>query len=110
VTFEQTSKESLAILELFQALFHSFNLQTLRSKCQSLTDDEFNQFLNYVTYFYGNMGNYKSFGDQKFIVRNLRSDAEKLFNFTLIVAFSREKFTALIQSLDSNEITELYNK
>jgi dipeptidyl-peptidase-3 len=93
ITFEQTSNESLAILELFQTLFHSFNLQTLRSKCQSLTDDEFNQFSNYVTYFYGNMGNYKSFGDQKFIPR-----------------LPREKFTSLISSLESKEITDLYNK
>nr|KAG5693940.1 hypothetical protein BaRGS_008209 [Batillaria attramentaria] len=65
----QTSPESPGIYLLLQRVFRSQPLDKLKSVAESngVTSDEFQAFLVYAAAFYSNMGNYKSFGDSKFI-------------------------------------------
>eukprot|EP00931_Biecheleriopsis_adriatica_P029224 TRINITY_DN17381_c0_g1_i1.p1 TRINITY_DN17381_c0_g1~~TRINITY_DN17381_c0_g1_i1.p1 ORF type:complete len:737 (+),score=131.69 TRINITY_DN17381_c0_g1_i1:84-2294(+) len=65
----QCSAESVPIFSLFQLAFSGQELPTLveAAKAKGLTDQEVSQALMYVAAFYGNLGNYKSFGDTKFI-------------------------------------------
>ncbi|XP_025104635.1 dipeptidyl peptidase 3-like [Pomacea canaliculata] len=69
IVLVQTSPESPGIFLLLQKTFRSQSLQDLRSTALSngVTEDEFQAFLVYAAAFYSNMGNYKSFGDTKFI-------------------------------------------
>ncbi|EDO43060.1 predicted protein [Nematostella vectensis] len=67
----QTSPEAPGIFLLFQKLFSSESVGSLKEKALKSsvapTEEEFTSFLTYVAAFYGNIGNYKSFGDTKFI-------------------------------------------
>lgn len=69
----QTSIESPAIFDMFKHMFKNVNLEELKSKSK-LSKDEFEDFLQYVVQFYGNLGNYLSFGDTKFIVSDFLVD------------------------------------
>lgn len=71
----QTSPESPGIFLLFQKIFREETATELKAVALSngLTEEEFQAFLIYVAGFYGNMGNYKSFGDTK-IIPNLEQD------------------------------------
>lgn len=65
----QTSPESPGIFLLLQKLFRAqsaVDLKELGTKV-GLTGDEYRAFLIYAAGFYSNLGNYKSFGDTKFI-------------------------------------------
>ncbi|XP_064489550.1 dipeptidyl peptidase 3-like isoform X2 [Ornithodoros turicata] len=66
----QTSKESPLIYIILDRLFRSQSLESLKalalSECE-ITEDEFKALLVYASAFYSNMGNYKGFGDNKFI-------------------------------------------
>ncbi|XP_071490506.1 dipeptidyl peptidase 3-like [Diadema antillarum] len=65
----QTSPESPLIFLLLQKIFKSQPLDQLKNSAlgKGLTEDEFQSFMTYAAAFYSNMGNYKSFGDTKFI-------------------------------------------
>eukprot|EP00794_Sanderia_malayensis_P020439 gene20439-22454_t len=67
----QTSSESAAIFMLLQKLFAEQSIKSLKEAAQKadrrITDDDFQAFLVYAAGLYTNMGNYKSFGDTKFI-------------------------------------------
>ncbi|KAI2805606.1 bifunctional diacylglycerol diphosphate phosphatase/phosphatidate phosphatase, partial [Blomia tropicalis] len=83
VVLFQTSPESPLIFALFKRLFGGQNLAELKSvalKNASMSEDEWRAFLVYVSAFYSNMGNYRGFGDSKFIPN-----------------FPKEKFETLIK-------------
>lgn len=63
----QTSPESPAVYVLLQRLFRAQPPSELQSLATSLTDEEYQALLVYAAGVYANMGNYKSFGDTKFI-------------------------------------------
>ena len=65
----QTSPESAHIFALLQLIFSAQPVPALltAAKGLGLTDDEISQAMIYAAAFYGNLGNYKSFGDTKFI-------------------------------------------
>ncbi|EDV24047.1 uncharacterized protein TRIADDRAFT_63309 [Trichoplax adhaerens] len=71
IVFLQTSPESPIIFLLFQSLYSAQTVDELKAACQSIpngpSDAEFHALLIYSAAFYSNMGNYKSFGDTKFI-------------------------------------------
>ncbi|XP_031572146.1 dipeptidyl peptidase 3-like [Actinia tenebrosa] len=79
----QTSPEAPRIFQLFQKVFSFEEVSEIKERAlkaeNGLTVEEFECFLMYVASFYGNIGNYKSFGDTKFIP-----------------ALSKEKFQAII--------------
>ncbi|XP_056383503.1 dipeptidyl peptidase 3 [Hyla sarda] len=76
----QTSPESPAIYVLLNRLFRRQEPSVLHevAKNQGLTDDEYQALLVYTAGFFANMGNYKSFGDTKFIPNIPKEKLEKL--------------------------------
>lgn len=73
------SPESESIFDLILALHRSANgdWKALGQKA-GVADEDITYFLQYAAQFLGNGGNYKSFGDSKFIPRCKESDVEKL--------------------------------
>ena len=69
ISFPQTSPESPGIFVLLQKLFRAQSPEDLKKVALGLdfTEEEFGAFMIYAAAFYANMGNYKSFGDTKFI-------------------------------------------
>jgi len=65
----QCSAESVPIFALLQLVFSAQPVPDLvaAAKAKSLSDDEVAKSLIYSAAFYGNIGNYKSFGDTKFV-------------------------------------------
>ncbi|XP_017276869.1 dipeptidyl peptidase 3 [Kryptolebias marmoratus] len=65
----QTSPESANIFVLLQRLFRKQTPEQLEhvAKAAGLSSEEYQAFLVYAAGVYANMGNYKSFGDTKFI-------------------------------------------
>uniref|UniRef100_A0A146P4W4 Dipeptidyl peptidase 3 n=2 Tax=Fundulus heteroclitus TaxID=8078 RepID=A0A146P4W4_FUNHE len=69
VVLLQTSPESANIFVLLQKIFRKQTAKELEqvAKAAGLSSDEYQAFLVYAAGLYANMGNYKSFGDTKFI-------------------------------------------
>ncbi|XP_060564792.1 dipeptidyl peptidase 3-like isoform X2 [Ruditapes philippinarum] len=70
IVLVQTSPESPGIFLLLQKMFRAQSvdeLKTLATTELGLSPEEFDAILIYASGFYANMGNYKSFGDSKFI-------------------------------------------
>eukprot|EP00747_Dinoflagellata_sp_TGD_P165708 gnl/TRDRNA2_/TRDRNA2_187394_c0_seq1.p1 gnl/TRDRNA2_/TRDRNA2_187394_c0~~gnl/TRDRNA2_/TRDRNA2_187394_c0_seq1.p1 ORF type:complete len:838 (-),score=237.02 gnl/TRDRNA2_/TRDRNA2_187394_c0_seq1:60-2573(-) len=65
ICLEQTSPEARKIFEMFQLAFSEKSYD----KVEHEDEEEKTAFYNYVINFYGNLGNYLSFGDRKFIPR-----------------------------------------
>jgi len=65
----QCSPESVPIFSLLQLVFSAQPIPELieRAKAKGMSDEEVEQAMMYVASFYGNVGNYKSFGDTKFV-------------------------------------------
>jgi dipeptidyl-peptidase-3 len=86
IVLEQASFESPVIFKLLLALFKSLfteipkadlSAATLAKYCD-VSESAMNNLLNYAAMFLGNSGNYKSFGDQKFIPRLDVTEFEKI--------------------------------
>uniref|UniRef100_A0A8D2JE35 Dipeptidyl peptidase 3 n=1 Tax=Varanus komodoensis TaxID=61221 RepID=A0A8D2JE35_VARKO len=69
VVLLQTSPEAPAIYTLISRLFRAQDPSLLgeRARAIGLSDEEYQAFLVYAAAIYANMGNYKSFGDTKFV-------------------------------------------
>lgn len=79
VVLRQVSPESEHIYDLIIELYHHCRGDWSSLKQASgLSDDDFTAFLNYSAQFLGNCGNFKSFGDSKFIPRLPQSQFEAL--------------------------------
>ena len=65
----QCSAESAPIFALLQLVLSAQPLEKLQAdaKAKGLSEDELNEVMIYCAAFYGNLGNYKSFGDTKFV-------------------------------------------
>lgn len=65
----QTSYESAQLFVTFYRLFSCETISSLKEKALKLgwTENDFLSFLTFVACFYGNSGNYKSFGDSKIV-------------------------------------------
>lgn len=70
VVLRQVSPESEPIYDFIIGLYHVCNGNWKELQGQSgINDDDLRWFLEYAAQFLGNCGNYKSFGDSKFIPR-----------------------------------------
>lgn len=70
ITLYQTSPESPAIFTLFNRLFAHESVADLKKQAiasAGFTDDDFTALLVYASSVVSNMGNYKGFGDLKFV-------------------------------------------
>merc|ERR1712137_612854 len=66
----QTSPESISILRMIVSLFSNSSFDSIKEKSEKLVSTEdWDFFTQYVANFLGNMGNYLSFGDSKFLPR-----------------------------------------
>jgi dipeptidyl-peptidase III len=72
-------------------LFASDDLVILKQKATTVTEVDWDDFLQYCACFYGNMGNYLSFGDTKFVPRCPSS------SFRSILAASTSSETLLLE-------------
>ncbi|KAI5965361.1 MDL2 [Candida pseudojiufengensis] len=96
---DSVSKESPEIFELIMLIHEKLekpktNQEYLdKIKSKSIDDQDLIYYLEYACQFLDNMGNYKSFGDRKFIPR-----------------ISKEKFRTFVDSLSSDKISKLYFK
>ncbi|KAK6078692.1 peptidase family M49 [Seiridium cupressi] len=102
IVLRQISPESEAIYDFIIALYKSSggDWKALQAKA-GVSDEELDQFLQYAGQFLGNNGNYKSFGDAKFIPRNSESafaalaatdaGADKFYKLTKGAIFSHDR-------------------
>lgn len=79
IVLMQTSPESPGIYLLLQKLFRNQSIEQFKSVALEigLSEDDFQAILIYAAAFYNNMGNYKSFGDKKFIPNIAKEKFEK---------------------------------
>jgi dipeptidyl-peptidase-3 len=109
----QTSLESPVIFTIFQKLFSGDSIEKMEKESikKGITKEEFNDFLQYVTCFYGNMGNYKSFGDTKFIPRISKEKFELILQCSSNLEFKKdilnlfEKYKDKIYSCTKKELS-----
>jgi dipeptidyl-peptidase-3 len=70
----QCSPESATIFSLLQLVFSAQPVNAIRETAlgKGLNQEEIDQALLYAAAFFGNLGNYKSFGDTKVLTKNNR--------------------------------------
>ncbi|KAI0383834.1 putative dipeptidylpeptidase III [Hypomontagnella monticulosa] len=102
IVARQISPESEPIYDFILALHKSSggDWKALQAKA-GISDEELDHFLQYAAQFLGNNGNYKSFGDAKFIPRcpepvfaalaSTSPEAQKFYNATSGAIFSTDK-------------------
>ncbi|KAM0814514.1 putative Peptidase family M49 [Seiridium cardinale] len=102
IVLRQISPESEAIYDFIIALYKSSggDWKALQAKA-GISNEELAQFLQYAGQFLGNNGNYKSFGDAKFIPRSSESafaalaatdaGADKFYKLTKGAIFSHDR-------------------
>jgi len=61
----QRSAESPALLVLFHSILH--DVQKTKELNKDVTEEQWQQFFAYAAAVFGNNGNFKSFGDSKFV-------------------------------------------
>lgn len=79
---KQISSESPILVSLFARLFTNKNNKEILTKQYS--EEDINDFLNYVAQIFSNFGNYLSYGDKKFIPNMNKDQFEKML-VTLIM-------------------------
>ncbi|KAJ5716380.1 dipeptidyl-peptidase III [Penicillium malachiteum] len=79
ILLQQTSKESEAIYDLIISLYRAVNgdWKELGGR-MNVRNEDVEDFLDYASMFLGNVGNYRSTGDTKFIPRICRSTLQQL--------------------------------
>ncbi|KAK8762893.1 hypothetical protein V5799_034501 [Amblyomma americanum] len=81
----QTSRESPLIFLLLERLFRTQDLESLKALAleqAGFDEEDFKSLLVYTAAFYSNMGNYKGFGDNKFIPAVAKDKLEKLLRLS----------------------------
>jgi dipeptidyl-peptidase-3 len=89
ITLRQVSPESEDIFDFIIELYKTFNGDwPALQKQAGATDEDLKYFLEYAAMFLGNCGNYKGFGDSKFVPRC----DEKVFAALAAVSPQAEKY------------------
>ena len=105
----QTSPESPLIFVILRKLFTSESLESLKTRALSdkvgLTEDQWKAFVVYAAAFYSNMGNYRGFGDSKFIP-NLPKD---MFLKLVLNSAAYEKDSKEIDFCLDNSLERMYS-
>ncbi|KAH7130666.1 peptidase family M49-domain-containing protein [Dendryphion nanum] len=107
VVLRQISPESEPIYDFIIALHkHSSGDYTALAKEAGLSTEEINAYLNYAAQFLGNLGNYKSFGDSKFVPRLEAQQLKALATVSPQALEQYEKFKDAIYAGD--DISKLH--
>ncbi|KAH7035302.1 dipeptidyl-peptidase [Microdochium trichocladiopsis] len=120
IVLRQISPEAEAIYDFILALHKSCagDWKALQGKA-GISDEELSHFLQYAAQFLGNSGNYKSFGDSKFVPRSSEAsfaaiaatspDAEGFYKATNGGIFSAEKPGLMhLGFMDAGHMTTYY--
>lgn len=92
IVFKQVSPESWSIYLLLKKIYKKNSVKKLKEYGRkNKIEDEISHFLNYSITFFGNMGNYYSYGDKKFIPRTKKKVFTKIINH-----FTNENYDNLI--------------
>ncbi|XP_075222805.1 dipeptidyl peptidase 3 isoform X2 [Lycorma delicatula] len=92
IVFLQTSPESPVIFSLLFKLFSGQSLEELReSSLKQVEKDDYTSFLIYSAGIFANAGNYKSFGDSKFIPNLPVEKFESIIKSS--IAYKNDKYT-----------------
>ncbi|KAK8810767.1 hypothetical protein WA158_007342 [Blastocystis sp. Blastoise] len=107
----QTSPESPSLLSIFQKVFTYQRADTFKKEVKeklNIDEEPINDFLIYACNVFGNMGNYRSFGDTKIFPALSRQQFEKiLFAST---AFEKEnKFMTSIYNKIQDQLFDISN-
>ncbi|XP_063801162.1 dipeptidyl peptidase 3 [Pseudophryne corroboree] len=100
----QTSPESPAIYILLNRLFRAQEPSVLHDVAllQEITEDEYQALLVYTAGFFANVGNYKSFGDTKFVPNIPKEKLEKLVRASEAFAKDPEGIEALWKMVETH--------
>ncbi|XP_070622351.1 dipeptidyl peptidase 3 [Erythrolamprus reginae] len=98
----QTSPESPAIYVLLSRIFRTQDPSELQEVARSLgiADEEYQAFLVYTAAIYANMGNYKSFGDTKFVPSLPKENLKKVVWASQAFLENPEEMEALWKSCE----------
>ncbi|XP_075044760.1 dipeptidyl peptidase 3 isoform X2 [Mixophyes fleayi] len=98
----QTSPESPAIYILLNRLFRAQGPSVLHEVAllQKITEDEYQALLVYTAGFFANMGNYKSFGDTKFVPNIPKEKLETLIRASEAFAKDPEGIESLWKTVE----------
>jgi len=81
IVFKQVSPESWDIYLLLKKIYKKNSVKKIREfGKKNNIEKEVEHFLNYSVTFFGNMGNYYSYGDKKFIPRTKRKNFKKIID------------------------------
>ncbi|KAG9240713.1 putative dipeptidyl peptidase 3 [Calycina marina] len=120
ITLRQVSPESEAVFDFIIELFKSFNGDWAAAQKKSgIRDEDLKHFLEYSAQFLGNCGNYKGFGDSKFVPRceekafaalaATSPEVESLYKATNGAIFSSNNNGLMhLGHLDENHVTTYY--
>ena len=88
----QTSPESPKLFALLQELFTADEPEQLREKAAAagVGESDFAAFMQFVACFYGNMGNYLSFGDTKFVPRCAKAAVSSIIGCSSVPTLAAE--------------------
>lgn len=121
ITLRQVSPESESIFDFIIELYKASHgdWKTLQNKA-AVSDQDLQYFLEYAAQFFGNVGNYKGFGDAKFIPRcevhvfdalaAAAPSAQAPYKATKGAIFSSDKPGLMhLGYLDEGHMTSMYN-
>ncbi|KAL3427821.1 peptidase family M49 [Phlyctema vagabunda] len=120
ITLRQVSPESEDIYDFIISLYNSSSGDwTSLQKKAGISDDELKYFLEYAVQFLGNAGNYKGFGDAKFVPRSEETtfaalastspEAAKFYKATNGAIFSSDNAGVMhLGYLDEGHMTTYY--
>lgn len=113
ICYFQRSFESPALLCLFSLIFRE-PIHLLRKKAveNGLTEEEFKKMLVYVAAVFTNCGNYKSFGDTKFVPDLSEESFEKLIKLSKAYEINGEIIDEILKSIKTHifRYDSLYKK
>jgi len=124
ICLHQTSVESPSIFSILQQVFKSNSIASLQEKASAkgVSKDDFSNLLQYSAAFLGNLGNYLSFGDTKFVPRipadkfrsvlevaGATADVVKMFDSIKDRMYSVES-NVLSLALPNNGVTAYYSE
>ena len=115
VVLRQVSPESEDIYNLILAIAEAVNQDYSKLESESVSKEDVRSFLEYSSQFLSNLGNFKSFGDAKFVPRlerakfaTIAATADQTANFDKVADAIYSTDKTLLGFLDKGHVTAYY--